>query len=185
MFVDSLGSELVLKLRIIAFSSYDSSSGPLLQELGWDGLSIRRIKLLAIEMFKVYNNICQLNTYAKHFWKWGPPVILGAPLLDFNCLFPKPITWQKRSDLRWKQGPAEKVVGLHELKRSVWRNRLFLFNIFATENRIDYDSFTFKTLSNLKLLSQLTQARTVKFNHHADFSQGLRGVNNNFLTFSY
>ena len=98
---------------------------------------------------------------------------------------PLPKTWQKRSDLRWKQGPAEKVVGLHELKRSVWRNRLFLFNIFATENRIDYDSFTFKTLSNLKLLSQLTQARTVKFNHHADFSQGLRGVNNNFLTFSY
>ena len=53
MFVDSLGSELVLKLRIIAFSSYDSSSGPLLQELGWDGLSIRRIKLVVIEMFKV------------------------------------------------------------------------------------------------------------------------------------
>ena len=67
MFVDSLGSELVLKLRIIAFSSYDSSSGPLLQELGWDGLSIRRIKLVVIEMFKVYNNIWQLNTYAKHF----------------------------------------------------------------------------------------------------------------------
>ena len=101
----------------------------------------------------------------------------------FQLRLPK--TWQKRSDLRWKQGPAEKVVGLPELKRSVWRNRLFLFNIFATENRIDYDSFTFKTLSNLKLLSQLTQARTVKFNHHADFSQGLRGVNNNFLTFSY
>ena len=67
MFVDSLGSELVLKLRIITFSSYDSSSGPLLQELGWDGLSIRRINLLVIEMFKVYNNIWQLNTYAKHF----------------------------------------------------------------------------------------------------------------------
>ena len=60
----------------------------------------------------------------------------------FQLRLPK--TWQKRSDLRWKQGPAEKVVGLHELKRSVWRNRLFLFNIFATENRIDYDSFTFQ-----------------------------------------
>jgi len=67
MFEDSLGSELLLKLRIIAFSCYDSSSGPLLHELGWDGLSIRRIKLLAIKMFKVYNNIWQLNTYAKHF----------------------------------------------------------------------------------------------------------------------
>ena len=94
----------------------------------------------------------------------------------FQLPLPKTNYGKKRSDLRWKQGPAEKVVGLHELKRSVWRNRLFLFNIFATENRIDYDSFTFKTLSNLKLLSQLTQARTVKFNHHADFSQGSRGL---------
>ena len=59
-----LGSELTLKLRIITFSSYDSSSGPLLQELGWDGLSIRRIKLLVTEIFKVYNNmatdLCQI-----------------------------------------------------------------------------------------------------------------------------
>ena len=36
-----------------SLSSYDSSSGPLLQELGWDGLSIRRIKLVVIEVFKV------------------------------------------------------------------------------------------------------------------------------------
>ena len=60
-----LGSKLALQLhklqnhaaRIITFSSYDSTSGPLLQELGWDLLSIRRIKLLAIEMLKVYNNM--------------------------------------------------------------------------------------------------------------------------------
>ena len=36
----------------------------LLQELGWDGLSIRRIKLVATEIFKVYNNmatdLCQI-----------------------------------------------------------------------------------------------------------------------------
>ena len=49
--------------------------------------------------------------------------------------------------------------------RSVRGNHLFLFKIFATENRIDYDSFTFKNLPNLKLLLQLTQAKTVKFNH--------------------
>ena len=61
-----LGSQLtlIMKLRIVTFSSYDSSSGPLLQELGWDGLSIRRIKLLATEIFKVYNNmatdLCQI-----------------------------------------------------------------------------------------------------------------------------
>ena len=60
-----LGSELSLKLqklhncaaRIITFSSYDSSFGPLVQKLEWDRLLIRRIKLLAIEMFKVYNNM--------------------------------------------------------------------------------------------------------------------------------
>ena len=60
-----LGSELALQLhklqnhaaRIINFSNYDSTSGPLLQELGWDLLSIRRIKLFAIEMLKVCNNM--------------------------------------------------------------------------------------------------------------------------------
>ena len=46
------------------FSSYDSSFGPLLQVVGWDSLSISRIKLLAEEIFKGYNNmapeyICQ------------------------------------------------------------------------------------------------------------------------------
>ena len=53
---EGLGSELALKLhklqnhaaRIITFSSYDSTSGPLLQQLRWDLLSIHRIKLLAI-----------------------------------------------------------------------------------------------------------------------------------------
>ena len=82
---------------IIAISSYDSSSGPLLQDLGWDNLSVRRIKLFAIKI-KVYNNMApSLNTYAQKFWKWGPIMILGAPFLDFNCLFPKPIMANKRS----------------------------------------------------------------------------------------
>ena len=81
---EGLGSELAFKLqklqnpaaRIITFSSFDSSFGPLLQELRWDGLSIRRMKLLPIEMFKVYNNVapkylCQKvlkmrSTYCKY-----------------------------------------------------------------------------------------------------------------------
>ena len=71
-------------------------------------------------------------------------MILGAPLLDFNCLFPKPIMTKNvlAFNLR-KQGPAETISGLNELKRSVWWIRLFLFKIFATENRIDYNSFIF------------------------------------------
>ena len=62
---EGLGSELAFKhqklqnpaARIITFSSFHSSSSPLLQKLRWDGLSICRIKLLPIEMFKVYNNM--------------------------------------------------------------------------------------------------------------------------------
>ena len=83
--------------RIIIFSSYYSSSGPLLQELGWDNLSVPRIKLFAIKI-KVYNSMApSLNTYAQKFWKWGPIMILGTPFLNFNCLFPKPIMAKKRS----------------------------------------------------------------------------------------
>ena len=72
-------------------------------------------------------------------------MIPGAPFLDFNCLFPKPIMTNNvlAFNLR-KQGPAETAIsGLNDLKRSVWWIRLFLFKIFATENRIDYNSFIF------------------------------------------
>ena len=94
-----LGSELALQLhklqnhaaRIINFSNYDSTSGPLLQELGWDLLSMRRIKLLAIEKCSKCTIIWNLNSYAKILWKWGPPVILGVSPLDFSRLFPKSI----------------------------------------------------------------------------------------------
>ena len=57
--------------------------------------------------------------------------------LDFNL---RP--WTVEFDLRGKQGPAEKISGFHELKRTVWRT--------------DYNSHSYKTLSNLNLLSQLT-----------------------------
>ena len=61
---EGLGTELARKIqklqnraaRIITFSNFDSSSDPLLEKLEWDRLSIRRTKLLATEMFKVYNN---------------------------------------------------------------------------------------------------------------------------------
>ena len=52
--------------RIITFSSYDSTSSPLVQELGWDLLSIRRLKLFAIEMFKVCKNMAPEYLYAKN-----------------------------------------------------------------------------------------------------------------------
>ena len=45
--------------RIITHATFDASSGPPppLELLGWDRLSTRRNKLLAIEMYKVYNNL--------------------------------------------------------------------------------------------------------------------------------
>ena len=69
---ESLGSELAVKFQKLCncaaktktFSSYDSTFGPLLQEVEWDSLSMSRIKLLAIDIFKGYKNmapeyICQ------------------------------------------------------------------------------------------------------------------------------
>ena len=53
-------------------ANYDSSLAVLQQELGWDGLSIRRIKVFEIETSKVYvyNNIapeyhCQAQARTK------------------------------------------------------------------------------------------------------------------------
>ena len=54
------------------------------------------------------------------------------------------------SDLRWKQGPAEEISGFHELKRSVWTILVLLFKIFESENRIDYNSLSSKTLLQFK-----------------------------------
>ena len=54
--------------RIITHSPSNASSGPLLESLGWDRLSTRRSKLLAVEMFKVYNNLvppCLLEKFTK------------------------------------------------------------------------------------------------------------------------
>lgn len=115
-------------------------------------------------------------------------MILGAPLLDFNCLFPKPIMTKNvlasnlrprtaDSDLRWKQGSAETISGLNELKRSVWWIRLFFLKIFATENRIDYNSFIFKTPSNLKFLSQLTISDRGPWNSTNRFFSGIDWTN--------
>ena len=42
-------------VRIITNSPYDASSGPLLEQLGLYRLKVRRGKLLAIEMYKIYN----------------------------------------------------------------------------------------------------------------------------------
>lgn len=62
---ESLGSELAVKLQKLCncaaktktFSSYDSTFGPLLQEVEWDSLSMSRIKLLAIDIFNGYKNM--------------------------------------------------------------------------------------------------------------------------------
>lgn len=99
VFWEGIGSQLALKLRklqnraarIITFSSYESNSGPLLQEIRWDRLSIRRIRLLAIEMFKY---LCQKS------FKWGSWV----SLLDSLCLSPKPTInypWICVKESRW------------------------------------------------------------------------------------
>ena len=92
---EGIGSKLALKLRklqnraawIITFSSYESNSDPLLQEIRWDRLSIRRIRLLAIEMFKY---LCQKS--------------LKMRTMGFSSRFPLPLPktnyYQLPEDLR-------------------------------------------------------------------------------------
>ena len=94
---EGMGSKLALKLRklqnraarTITFSSYESNFDPLLQEIRWDRLSIRRIRLLAIEMFKY---LCQKS--------------LKMRTMCFSSRFPLPLpqtNYQLPEDLRkWR-----------------------------------------------------------------------------------
>ena len=88
--------------------------------------------------------------------------------LDFNL---RP--WTAEFDLRGKQGPAEKISGFHELKRTVWRILLLVFKIFENENCTDYNSHSYKTLSNLNLLSQLTNLERAPWNSFTGFFSGI------------
>ena len=88
--------------------------------------------------------------------------------LDFNL---RP--WTVEFDLRGKQGPAEKISGFHELKRTVWRILLLVFKIFENENCTDYNSHSYKTLSNLNLLSQLTNLERAPWNSFTGFFSGI------------
>jgi len=59
------------------------------------------------------------------------------------------------SDLRWKQWPAEEISGLHGLEGHYGGFLYFYLRFLYSENRIDYNSLSSKTLPSLNLLSQL------------------------------
>ena len=61
----------------------------------------------------------------------------------------------------------------HDLERSVWRIRELLFKIFETENRIDNNSLSFKTISNLNPLSQLIFSNRRLWNSTTRFFSGI------------
>ena len=96
---------------IITFSSCDFSSGSLLQELGWDNLSVGRIMLyalllfiysfmlLAVEMFKVYNNMAPYLIPMPKFLKMRPSYDTRGSSSRFQMPLPK-TNWQKRFGYR-------------------------------------------------------------------------------------
>ena len=43
--------------RIVTFSSYENHSSDLLDELGWQKVELKRLKQLAVVMYKVHNNL--------------------------------------------------------------------------------------------------------------------------------
>lgn len=73
--------------------------------------------------------------------------------LLFN-LRPRPID----SDLRWKQEPAKKISGLHELKKAVWRILVLLFIYLLEWKPHRLRLAQLQDLSQFKpFLSQLTE----------------------------
>ena len=157
-----------MKLRIVTFSSYDSSSGPLLQELGWDGLSIRRIKLLATEIFKVYNNmatdLCQI------FLKMRSTYDTRGSFSRFQLPLPKTNSvWQKTfwPSICENRGPQKR-------RSVVWMNWKGQYGGFVyfylrflrlkTGQITIRSSSTVQDLSNLKFLSQLTISHRGQWN---------------------
>ena len=122
-----------------------------------------------LQKFSECTTIWQL-TYAKYFWKWGPLMILGAPFLDFNCLFPKPIQHDKKSfGLQFAKTGARR----NGEKWSEWTEKVSMVDSFIfiydfcdwKPHRLQFVHLQlFKTLSNLKFLSQLTISHRGQWN---------------------
>ena len=159
-----LGSEL--KLRIMTFSRYDSRPAPLPQELGWDGLSIRRIKLLATEIFKVYNNmatnLCQI------FLKMRSTYDTRSSFSRFQLPLPKTNYDKQRFGLQFAKTGACRNDQWSEWteKVSMVDSYIFIYDFCDWKpHRLQFVHLQlFKTLSNLEFLSQLTISHRGQWN---------------------
>ena len=79
-----------IKVKKKEHRNWEREKGTLPESRHAFDVSIHRIKLLAMEMFKVYDNMA--HEYLCQFcWKMRSTLDPRAPLLDFSCLFPKPI----------------------------------------------------------------------------------------------
>ena len=98
--------------RILTFSNYKTCSSILLDELGWERLENKRLKQLAVIMYKIHNNLSP--SYLRQIFT-NTSVVLAHNLRnsEINCYVPKPRTEYAKDSLHyrgyvlWNKIPSE------------------------------------------------------------------------------
>ena len=98
--------------RILTFSNYQTRSGVLLDELGWERLENKRLKQLAMIMYKIHKNLSP--SYLRQIFT--NTSIAHAHNLrnsEMNCYVPRPRTEYAKGSLHyrgsvlWNKIPSE------------------------------------------------------------------------------
>ena len=98
--------------RILTFSNYETRSGVLLDELGWERLENKRLKQLAMIMYKIHNNLSP--SYLRRIFT-NTSIVHAHNLRNsgINCYVPRPRTEYAKGGLHyrgsvlWNKIPSE------------------------------------------------------------------------------
>ena len=98
--------------RILTFSNYETRSSILLDELGWERLENKRLKQLAMIMYKIHNN--PSPSYLRRIFT-NTSIVHAHNLRnsEINCYVPRPRTEYAKGNLHyrgsvlWNKIPSE------------------------------------------------------------------------------
>ena len=98
--------------RILTFSNYETRSSILLDELSWESLENKRLKLLAMIMYKILNNLSP--SYLRRIFTNASNVHAhNLRNSEINCYVPNPRTEYAKGSLHcresvlWNKIPSE------------------------------------------------------------------------------
>ena len=88
--------------RILTFSNYETRSGVLLDELGWERLENKRLKQLAMIMYKIHNNLSP--SYLRRIFT-NTSIVHAHNLRNtgVNCYVPRPRTEYAKGSLHYRE----------------------------------------------------------------------------------